>query len=54
VEERKGNRERERERCRRWRKREVPERRKTEEKEKWNSPKDLYVNLENYRDLLVK
>jgi hypothetical protein len=26
----------------------------TEEKENWNSPKDLCVNLENYRDLSVK
>jgi hypothetical protein len=30
------------------------DKRRTEEKEKWSSPKDLCAILENYRDLSVK
>jgi hypothetical protein len=50
MEERKGNRERER--CRRWR---IKQReRKNGEGREIGLPKDLCTNLENCRDLLVK
>jgi hypothetical protein len=35
-------------------KKKVPERRETEEKGNWNTPKDLCANSENCRDLSVK
>jgi hypothetical protein len=41
--------------CRRWgKKKKGRQGEETEEKMEWNSPKDLCVKLENYRDLSIK